>query len=96
MATLLTADELEKALAGLPGWKREGDGAIAKGFRLADHVAAIGLVMRVATVAEVMNHHPEVSWVYNRVTFRLSTHDAGGVTGLDVELARRIEQLAAG
>jgi 4a-hydroxytetrahydrobiopterin dehydratase len=50
--------------------------------------------MRVATVAEVLNHHPEVSWVYNRVTFRLSTHDAGGVTERDLELARRIDALA--
>jgi 4a-hydroxytetrahydrobiopterin dehydratase len=43
-----------------------------------------------------MNHHPEVAWVYNRVTFRLSTHDAGGVTALDLQLARKIEELAGG
>ncbi len=96
MAERLTGDALAAAVAELPGWEREGDVAIRREFRLADHIEAIGLVVRTATVAEVLNHHPEVLWVYNRVTFRLSTHDAGGVTERDLELARRINRLAGG
>lgn len=91
----LTAEGIREALAKLPGWAAEGDAALTRTFRLADHVEAMGLVVRVATVAEVLNHHPEVLWVYNRVTFRLSSHDAGGVTERDLELARRIDGLAA-
>ncbi|GIW13416.1 MAG: putative pterin-4-alpha-carbinolamine dehydratase [Tepidiforma sp.] len=94
MVEKLSSQAIEEALGKLPGWAAEGEAAIAKTFRLADHVEALGLVVRVATVAEVLNHHPEVAWVYNRVTFRLSTHDAGGVTERDLELARRIEALA--
>jgi 4a-hydroxytetrahydrobiopterin dehydratase len=94
MVQKLTEEGIREALGKLPGWAAEGDAAIARTLRLADHIEAIGLVMRVATVAEVLNHHPEVSWVYNRVTFRLSTHDAGGVTERDLELARRIDALA--
>lgn len=94
MAERLSGEALGAALASLPGWEREDDAAIRREFRLADHVEALGLVVRVATVAEVLNHHPEVAWVYNRVTFRLSTHDAGGVTERDLELARRIDRLA--
>ncbi|PFG75264.1 4a-hydroxytetrahydrobiopterin dehydratase [Tepidiforma thermophila] len=96
MAERLTEAAIGEGLAGLSGWKAEGTAAISKTFRLKDHVAAVGLVMQVAVAAEVMNHHPEVAWVYNRVTFRLSTHDAGGVTALDLQLARKIEELAGG
>jgi len=96
MAERLTEAAIAEGLAGLNGWSAEGTTAITKTFRLKDHVAAVGLVMQVAVAAEVMNHHPEVAWVYNRVTFRLSTHDAGGVTALDLALAKRIEELAGG
>ncbi len=96
MVEKMTEQAIREALGVLPGWAAEGTAAIAKTFALTDHVAALGFVVRVATAAEVMNHHPEVMWVYNRVTFRLSTHDAGGVTERDVALARRIDELAAG
>lgn len=96
MAERLTEAAIAEWLAGLNGWSAEGTASISKTFRLKDHVAAVGLVMQVAVAAEVMNHHPEVAWVYNRVTFRLSTHDAGGVTELDLALAKRIEELAGG
>ncbi|WP_322817449.1 4a-hydroxytetrahydrobiopterin dehydratase [Tepidiforma sp.] len=95
MEQRLSAEGIREALAKLPGWAAEGDVALTRTFRLADHIEAMGLVVRVATVAEVLNHHPEVAWVYNRVTFRLSSHDAGGVTERDLELARRIDGLAA-
>ncbi|WP_322796897.1 4a-hydroxytetrahydrobiopterin dehydratase [Tepidiforma sp.] len=96
MSERLDAAGVARLIEGLPGWEAEGEGAIVKEFRLRDHVEAVGLVVRVAVAAEVLNHHPEVWWVYNRVRFRLSTHDAGGVTEKDAELARRIEALAAG
>ncbi|GIW19280.1 MAG: putative pterin-4-alpha-carbinolamine dehydratase [Tepidiforma sp.] len=95
MTQRLTEQAIGEALGALPGWEAEGADAIRKTFRLADHIAALGFVVRVAAAAEVMNHHPEVAWVYNRVEFRLSTHDAGGVTERDLALARRIEELAA-
>lgn len=94
--TPLDAAALDAALAGLPGWA--GDGArIAKTFRLGSFREAVAFLVRVAFEAEAMDHHPEITNVYDRVTLALSTHDAGDrVTGMDVELAGRIERLAAG
>ncbi len=94
---LLTEDELRTALAGLDGWRKaEGREAIEKSFRFADFNAAFGFMTRAALHAEKLDHHPEWFNVYNRVEVTLSTHSAGGVTGLDVELARRMDALAAG
>jgi 4a-hydroxytetrahydrobiopterin dehydratase len=84
------------ALAELAGWRLvEGRDAIEKSFRFADFSAAWGFMSRVALAAERLDHHPEWSNTYNRVTVVLSTHDAGGLTELDVALARHIEQAAA-
>jgi 4a-hydroxytetrahydrobiopterin dehydratase len=91
MATKLSAAKVQEGLAGLKGWKPSGENAIAKPFTFKDHVAALGFVVKVATVAEVMNHHPEVNWVYNKVGITLSSHDAGGVTTNDLDLAARID-----
>lgn len=93
MATKLSAAKVTEGLSALKGWKPDGDNAISKQFTLKDHVAALGFVAKVATAAEVMNHHPEINWVYNRVTFTLSTHDAGGVTKKDLDLAAKIDAL---
>lgn len=93
MPDRLSDESIGEALAGLPGWSGDGD-AIRKTFRLDDHIAAMGFVTRVAMAAEVMNHHPELTIVYATVDVRLSTHDAGGVTRLDVDLAGRIEHYA--
>ena len=90
----MSAAKVAEALAQAKGWKLEGEGAISKQFVLKDHVAALGFVVRVATIAETMDHHPEVSWVYNRVKFTLSTHDAGGLTTKDFELAAKIDSVA--
>ena len=80
------------------GWAHEADGAggdrIARTFRFADFRAAFAFLTRVAFEAEAMDHHPEITNVYDRVTLALSTHDAGNrVTETDLALARRIDAL---
>ena len=78
------------------GWSAEPDGkAIAKTYRFADFRAAIAWMVRAAFEAEQIDHHPEWSNVYNRVSVRLTTHDTGGLTDRDIELARRMETLGA-
>ena len=87
---------LQSRLETLQGWeKTEGRSAIEKQFRFADFGEAFGFMTRVALFAEAMDHHPEWSNVYNRVTIVLSTHSAGGVSELDFELAGRIDGLTA-
>ncbi len=93
MAERLDDDRITAALDDLPGWSRDGD-AIERTFEFADFVAAFGFMASCAIVAESMNHHPEWSNVYRTVTVRLSTHDAGGLTELDIDLAQRMNELA--
>jgi 4a-hydroxytetrahydrobiopterin dehydratase len=77
------------------GWARSADGkAIEKSFRFADFSAAFGFLTRVALHAEKVDHHPEFTSVWNRVDFRLTSHDANGVTERDVALAQAIDRLA--
>ena len=94
MPKKLSGDEVGRAVTDLPGWTADGDRSIAKSFQFADHITALGFVVRVGTAAEVMNHHPELRMVYNTVDITLNTHDAGGVTELDIALAQKIEQYA--
>ena len=85
------------ALSGLPAWvavQGERD-AICRTFKFADFNAAFGFMTRVALMADKLDHHPEWSNVYNRVEVTLTTHDAGGVTALDLQMARFME-VAAG
>jgi 4a-hydroxytetrahydrobiopterin dehydratase len=89
----LDGEALDEAVAGLPGWSLR-DGKLHREFRFADFVAAFGFMTRVALVAEAMDHHPEWSNVYSRVSVDLTTHDAGGITTRDVALARRMDELA--
>ena len=89
--TKLSAAKVAEGLAGLEGWKPDGEAAIAKQFTFKDHIAALGFVVKVATTAETIDHHPNITWVYNKVGISLSTHDAGGVTAKDFELAEKIE-----
>ena len=86
----------EAALADLPGWSKAEGGrdAIARTFRFDSFNAAFGWMTRVAIKADAMDHHPEWFNVYDRVEVTLSTHDAGGVTALDVALARFMDQAA--
>ncbi len=95
MAEKLTAEARAETLAGLTGWgDAEGRDAIQKQFKFNDFNAAFAFMARVALMAEKMDHHPEWFNVYNRVDVTLATHDAGGVTQLDVDLARFMDRAA--
>ena len=97
MPDLLTKDALAEVLADLDGWSVVEDGtAIEAEFSFKGFNAAFGFMTRVALAAERQNHHPEWSNVYNRVTIRWTTHSEGGVTELDVKLARACSRFAAG
>lgn len=85
--------ELAAALAGLPAWTLH-EGKLRRERRFVDFSQAWGFMSRVALLAEAMDHHPEWTNVWNRVTIDLTTHDAGGVTRLDVELATKIDGIA--
>ena len=79
------------------GWTLEGRGkALVRTFKFKDFSEAFGFLTRVALYAEKADHHPEFTSVWNRVDFRLTSHDAGGVTERDVALAEAINALAAG
>ena len=88
----------ENALESLPGWSLAGGTreAISRTFVFPDFNAAFGFMTRVALKADKMDHHPEWSNVYNRVEVLLTTHDADGVTGLDLEMARFMDTAADG
>jgi 4a-hydroxytetrahydrobiopterin dehydratase len=91
----LTADARKAALAKLSGWSEVADrDAIAKKFVFKDFNQAFGFMTRTALVAEKMDHHPEWFNVYKTVEVTLSTHDAGGVTELDIKLAETMDRLA--
>ncbi|CAM3184788.1 4a-hydroxytetrahydrobiopterin dehydratase [Prescottella defluvii] len=94
MAELLSDTEIDSALTNLPTWRRDGD-TLVRTVESASFPAAIALVDRVAEAAESMNHHPDIDIRWRRVTYSLATHSAGGLTSLDLELARRIDDLAA-
>jgi len=91
----LSAADLERELAALPGWSLEND-RLHREFRFADFGEAFGFMTRVALEAERTNHHPEWSNVWNRVVVDLVTHDAGGITRKDLALARALSRFAAG
>jgi 4a-hydroxytetrahydrobiopterin dehydratase len=91
----LSPDEIAAALASLPGWALARDNAaIEKTFKLKDFVEAWGFMSKVALLAEKLDHHPEWSNVYRTVSIVLTTHDSGGLTNLDVTLARGIDAAA--
>ncbi len=90
----LTPEDIDDALEGLPPWSFVDDKLHAE-FRFADFAEAFGFMAAAATEAARLDHHPEWSNVYSTVTVDLVTHDAGGITSLDVELARRMSALAS-
>ncbi|GAA4690402.1 4a-hydroxytetrahydrobiopterin dehydratase [Pseudonocardia yuanmonensis] len=89
MAELLDDDAVTAALTDLPGWERDGN-AIVRSAELPSFPDAITVVDRVAEDAEERNHHPDIDIRWRTVTFRLSTHSAGGLTAKDTELAAQI------
>jgi 4a-hydroxytetrahydrobiopterin dehydratase len=95
MSQKLTGKARSDALKALGGWSKvPGRDAITKKFVFKDFNAAFGFMTRAALIAEKMDHHPEWFNVYKTVEVTLSTHDAGGVTELDVRLAREMDRLA--
>lgn len=95
MARKLESAQRDAAMGELAGWKLvDGRDALTRTFKFADFSAAFGFMTRVALAAEKLDHHPEWSNVWNRVEITLSTHDAGGLTQRDVDLARTIDTLA--
>ena len=90
--TRLSDEEITQALTNLDGWTREGDG-IVRAFEFADFNEAFGFLARAALLQERADHHAETWGVYNRVRLTLSTHDAGGITSKDIELAGQIDAL---
>jgi 4a-hydroxytetrahydrobiopterin dehydratase len=90
---LLAAEEIAAALRELPGWELR-DGKLQRALAFTDFAEAFAFMTRVALAAEKLDHHPEWSNVWNRVAIALWTHDAGGITQRDIELARRIERAA--
>jgi 4a-hydroxytetrahydrobiopterin dehydratase len=94
MVSKLDTKAREQALAELKQWKPvDGRDAITRSLRFADFNAAFAFMTRVAMMAERMDHHPEWSNVWNKVDVVLSTHDAGGLSQRDVDLARFIDQI---
>jgi len=95
MAEKLDPATRKTALAKFPGWAEvDGRDAITRTYEFADFNEAWGFMARVALVAEQMDHHPEWFNVYNKVEVTLSTHDAGGLTELDIALATKMDELA--
>ena len=88
----LSPGEITDRLASLPGWTLT-DGALRREFVFADFPEAFAFMTRVALVAEKMDHHPEWTNVWSRVSVKLTTHDAGGFTALDLELAGVMHRL---
>lgn len=94
MVTKLTSEEITAQLSELSQWSIV-EGKLHKHFQFESFIHAFGWMCSVALVAEAMGHHPEWANVYNRVTVDLTTHDAGGITNMDLELAKRMDQLAS-
>lgn len=94
MAELLDQAGVAEALRPLPAWSGDA-GAITRTAELPSFPAAITVVDQVAAVAEQLNHHPDIDIRWRTLTFRCSTHSAGGVTDMDVTLAKRIDAILA-
>jgi 4a-hydroxytetrahydrobiopterin dehydratase len=91
----LSEDVITEFLAKHPGWESR-DGALAKTFTFSDYSACVGFAVRIALAAERRDHHPDIGLSWGRVSVVWTTHDSGGVTPLDLELAKRTDELSAG
>ena len=92
MTSLLSTDQVLKLQQDLPKWDVKDD-KLCRSFSFQDFIEAFGFMSRVALLAEKRNHHPNWSNVYNRVSIELTTHDLGGLSELDAELASAIDKL---
>ena len=90
-ATPLSPQQIVAAVSSLPGWSVQ-DGKLHREFQFADFVEAFGFMSRAALVAEAMNHHPEWFNVYSTIEVTMATHDSGGVTALDITLAKFMDE----
>lgn len=90
--TKYNEDEINKNLTSFAGWRYNKE-ALERTFTFKDFSEAFAFMTRVALIAETLEHHPDWSNVYNKVTIRLSTHDAGGVTGKDFAFVKKMESL---
>ena len=90
--SIVSAEEREARLANLPGWTLANN-KLHREFEFANFVKAFGFMTQIAIIAEKMDHHPEWSNVYNRVEILLTTHDAGGLSERDIEMAQAIDAL---
>ncbi|MCF3136591.1 MULTISPECIES: 4a-hydroxytetrahydrobiopterin dehydratase [Streptomyces] len=92
----LSQKEIEDRLAELPGWSLEGN-RIARSYRLGSHFAATALVVHIAQIQQDLDHHSDLTLGYHSVSLTVNTHSVGGaVTEKDFELARKVEDIAAG
>lgn len=89
----ISDSEVQEKLAKLSGWSVE-NGKLRKDFQFESFVDAFGFMTKAALVAEAMNHHPEWFNVYNKVTIDLTTHDLGGISTWDFELAAKLDEIA--
>jgi 4a-hydroxytetrahydrobiopterin dehydratase len=89
----LSPDQLTALLPDLPGWKLE-DGELVRNWTFKDFVAAMAFVNRIAELAEQAGHHPDIDIRYNRVKLALVSHDAGGITARDADMARRMGEIS--
>jgi 4a-hydroxytetrahydrobiopterin dehydratase len=94
MSRLSTDEEITRQLSTLPGWQRDGDSLVAS-YDAPDFPTAVQLIVAAGDEAELMGHHPDVDLRWKVTHWRLSTHSAGGLTQLDIELAHRICAAAA-
>ena len=93
MTTTLSENEIQSRLESLPDWT-ESSGAIQKTYVFDDFVASMAFVNKVADLAEAAQHHPDILIRYSKVTLTLSTHDAGGITEKDFDLAKKADEAA--
>src|SRR3984957_314935 len=87
---------VEAFLSAHEGWARVGTDAISRGYSFADFSAALGFVVRVGLAAEKKDHHPDIELGWGKARVRWTTHDAGGITALDLQLAETTDSLARG
>ncbi|HMD02043.1 MAG TPA: 4a-hydroxytetrahydrobiopterin dehydratase [Candidatus Baltobacteraceae bacterium] len=91
--SVLDDEAIERGLASLSGWSRRGN-AIEKTYDCGDFDGSLAFVNAVAAAANAADHHPDIGLAWNRVTLRLWSHDAGGITKRDLRLAAQIERIA--